>query len=326
MAARLIHVVGGGPAGSAAAIAALQEGAHVVIREKSKLPRHKVCGEFLSPGVVPLLGTLGLERDFFAGRPAAMRRMVLRIGRTAKKATLPETAWGLSRYSLDDLMLRHATVLGAELVRARADDRVRPVVMAAGRGAGEPGKGDRLFGFKAHFAGPSDDSVELYFFGGCYMGVSPVENGLTNVCGLGPERELSRFGFDIDEMVAAAPAMRERLGGLRRTIPWLNTGPLIFRNHFCDAMNESVYPAGDALSFVDPFTGSGMLSAVLSGRLAGRAAARAAPVTEYVAQCRRELHRPFEMAELMREFIGRGWAERILPLVPGWLLFRLTRP
>ena len=52
---RAVHVVGGGPAGVMAAFAAMREGAPARIFEKSAFPRHKVCGEFLSPAILPLL-------------------------------------------------------------------------------------------------------------------------------------------------------------------------------------------------------------------------------------------------------------------------------
>src|ERR1035437_10820151 len=50
---RAVHVVGGGPAGVMAAFAAMREGAGVRIFEKFAFPRHKVCGEFLSPAILP---------------------------------------------------------------------------------------------------------------------------------------------------------------------------------------------------------------------------------------------------------------------------------
>jgi len=55
-----INILGGGPAGSAAALAALREGTQVRMVEKSKLPRHKVCGEFFSPEIGPELEKLGV--------------------------------------------------------------------------------------------------------------------------------------------------------------------------------------------------------------------------------------------------------------------------
>jgi flavin-dependent dehydrogenase len=86
------------------------------------------------------------------------------------------------------------------------------------------------------------------------------------------------------------------------------------------------YPTGDALSFVDPFTGSGLLAAVRSGAMAGRAAAVRQPVAEYLRECRASLRQPFQVAGVLRRALQDGWAEKLAPLAPARLLFALTRP
>jgi flavin-dependent dehydrogenase len=48
-------VAGGGPAGSACAITAARLGAKVLLLEKDRFPRQKVCGEFVSPESLGLL-------------------------------------------------------------------------------------------------------------------------------------------------------------------------------------------------------------------------------------------------------------------------------
>ncbi|MEE8242180.1 MAG: FAD-dependent oxidoreductase, partial [candidate division NC10 bacterium] len=50
-----VLVVGGGPAGSAAAILLARAGFQVCLLDKGHFPRDKPCGEYLSPGCVPLL-------------------------------------------------------------------------------------------------------------------------------------------------------------------------------------------------------------------------------------------------------------------------------
>ena len=313
-----IDIIGGGPAGAAAALAAAREGACVHLHEKSRFPRHKVCGEFLSPEIVPLLENLCVWDDFESARPARIRRLVLRFPSREKRCTLPEAAYGLSRYALDDLLYRRArqTIGACDLPPGRR-------VIAHGRKAIAP-RGRRLFGFKAHFEGPSDDAVELYFFGRVYVGLNTVENGVTNVCGLAPEALLRERRFEIDELIAGFGPLRERIGPLRRSMDWLMTGPLVFENRF--SRPGADYLAGDALSFVDPFTGSGIVSAVLTGSLAGEAAASGMPVDEYVRRCRSRLQRPFLMSSLFRAAVVRGWAEYLAPFVPGGWLVRLTRP
>jgi flavin-dependent dehydrogenase len=318
---KCISILGGGPAGSAAALAALGQGARVRVIEKSRLPRHKVCGEFFSPEIAPELEQLGAWDAFLAAGPARVRRTVLHFGAKLKSSPLPEPAFGLSRYAFDLLLLDQARAAGADLTEP---DEESPLIVATGRRAAPTTRGQRLFGFKAHFEGPVDDAVELFFFERCYVGVSSIEAGKTNVCGLAPESFLSRFGFEYDGIVMHCPALSDRLKPLRRVTPWFSTGPLQYGQAFVGA--GQVYPAGDALSFVDPFTGSGLLAAVRSGAMAGKAAAIGQPIANYLQECRASLRQPFQVARVLRTALEGGWAERLLPLAPARLLFALTRP
>jgi flavin-dependent dehydrogenase len=187
-------------------------------------------------------------------------------------------------------------------------------------------KGKRLFGFKTHFEGSADDSVQLFFFSRCYVGVSPVEGGLTNVCGLVPEAALSARGFEIDAMLESEPALKERLKTLRRNMKWMLTAPVTPDRRLARPTGEAVFPAGDALGFVDPFTGSGILSALLTGRAAGQAAARGRSVAEYLGDCSRILSRQYCLASFLSGAISSGLARYGLGWIPGGLLFRATRP
>ncbi len=315
-----IVILGGGPAGSAAAIAARREGSAVALIEKSKFPRHKVCGEFFSPEIAAELEQLGVWDAFIAAGPARVKRMKLHFRRREKTCLLPEPAWGLSRHAFDTLLFNRAQELGAVV----ADRGPSPLVIASGRIASMTSRGGRLFGFKTHFQGPTDDAVELFFFNGCYVGISSVEGEYTNVCGLGPEDFLSRFDFDYDLVVRKSPALAARLAPLTRSMKWISTGPLRYGQAFNP--DGAQYLAGDALSFVDPFTGSGLLAAVKTGGLAGLAAARGEPVSRYLARCRASLRQPFEVASIFRKAVEGGWAEWVAPLVPGRVLFALTRP
>jgi flavin-dependent dehydrogenase len=320
-----IQILGGGLAGSVAAIAASTDGALVRLIEKSNFPRHKVCGEFLSPEIERELDALGLRDEFQQARPARIRRLILHLGNATRTCRLPEPAFGLSRFRLDHLLFERALREGAVHSRALDTTLRSPTILATGRIA-VASSGRRLFGFKAHFEGPPDDAVELFFFDGGYVGINAVEDGITNVCGLASERMLRNFGFDIDALVHSALRLERRLAPLTRTTKWLHVGPLVFRNRLRDTVEPGLYPAGDALSFVDPFTGSGMLVALRTGREAGLAAARGVSSDVYVESCRRAIARPFEVASLLRAAVSSGWAERLARLIPAPLLFRLTRP
>ena len=135
------------------------------------------------------------------------------------------------------------------------------------------------------------------------------------------------FHVSVSNMTAIVmhcPALADRLKPLRRVTPWFSTGPLQYGQAFANV--GDVYPAGDALSFVDPFTGSGLLAAVRSGAMAGKAAATGQPVAEYLRECRASLRQPFQVAGILRRALEGGWAEKLLPLAPARLLFALTRP
>jgi flavin-dependent dehydrogenase len=302
-------------------LAALADGARVRVIEKSKFPRHKVCGEFFSPEIEKDLDHLGVWNDFRRAGPARVTHLILHFGARSKTSRLPEPAWGLSRYAFDALLLDRAQSEGGEVIRESSET---PLIVAAGRRPASISRGQRLFGFKAHFEGPASDAIELFFFRGCYVGVTAIEAGRTNVCGLGPESFLSRFDFDFDAVAAQCPALADRLKPLRRSMPWISTGPLVYGQRF-DPVGVQ-YPAGDALSFVDPFTGSGLLAAVRSGALAGRAAAQSLPLPQYLASCRGSLGKPFQVASVLRGILGSGWIELLVPFAPSRLLFALTRP
>ena len=197
-----------------------------------------------------------------------------------------------------------------------------PNVIATGRNLCVA-RGDNLFGFKAHFRGPVDDAVELYFQGSTYVGLNCVEDGLTNVCGIAPEEDLRSCHFDVDLFLHQHRPVRARLGPLRRNWDWIFTGPLEFRNGLKTPL--AAYAAGDAVSFVDPFTGSGLLCAVMTGSLAGKSAAQGIPIAQYVEQCAGLLRRPFQIS-CAPSIAQTRVAGPLLRLTPANLIFNWTRP
>lgn len=330
-----VRIVGGGPAGSAAAIAALSETRSVHIVEKSCFPRHKVCGEFFSPEIAPLLESLGTWQEFLGLRPAHIKRIVLHFGARASQSQLPDGAFGLSRYEFDRLLFEKAIKAGATTARQRvaplsftAQDGLNSSdceVLAIGRKSIATA-GRRLFGFKAHFEGPVNDAVELFFFSGCYIGVSAIENGITNICGIAPEQVLRACEFHMDDLLTGWPPLTGRVRPLSRMSRWLTVGPLVFGGQWGHSPGRDIYPAGDALGFIDPFTGLGLVTAVGTGRMAGLAASRRIPVEEHLSNCRRAVRKPFYLAAVFRAILEAGLAQSLGPLIPGRYLFQMTRP
>jgi flavin-dependent dehydrogenase len=323
-------IIGGGPAGAAAALVILQAGGRPEIYEKSPFPRHKLCGEFFTPEVLPVLEQIGAAGRFLAAGPARVTHAELHFQKHSRRFRLPEPAFGLSRYVFDDLLLRTALGRGAALRRRRASFPARPAVWAIGRWIVSH-RGRRAFGFKAHFDGPAGDAVELFFFEGGYCGLCAIEGGRTNVCGLAGEDLLREYAFAPARLLGSIPHLRGRLAALTPATRWHISGPLRFG--FAEMPDAAVLAAGDAVCFVDPFSGSGLLGAVQTGAWAGNAAVESAEGADWRRCClhHRQLcfsfyRRQLAATTIIRRLLSLGWAEPLAGIVPPSLLFRLTRP
>lgn len=147
-----VAVIGAGPAGSSVAALLARHGLHVIVVERDRFPRDKLCGEFLSPEAQEALRTIGCRDNLVALAPPALTRARFTTpGGFALAVPLPGTAWGLSRIALDTALAAHARACGARVcegtvataVRAAADGtRIVEVARApGGRAIGRGGPG-----------------------------------------------------------------------------------------------------------------------------------------------------------------------------------------
>jgi flavin-dependent dehydrogenase len=148
--------------------------------------------------------------------------------------------------------------------------------------AGASPKRMPLVAFKAHLenAGGGAGVCEIYFYRGGYGGLSRVENGLSNLCFIVAARDVRGRASDAErvmrEIVMSNTRAAETLRGARVGSEWLAVALESFgRRELVPC--EGVLTVGDAASFIDPFTGSGMLMALESGELAAACIARALP-------------------------------------------------
>lgn len=111
-------IVGGGPAGAAAAIALARAGKPVCLLERKPGPHHKVCGEHISWDAARTLADLGLDLPALGAR--AVQQVSLYSGDDQINAHLPFPAWSLSRYRLDEALLQLAADAGAQVCRGLA--------------------------------------------------------------------------------------------------------------------------------------------------------------------------------------------------------------
>jgi menaquinone-9 beta-reductase len=116
-----VIVVGAGPSGSTAAYYLAQTGLNVLLIEKSRFPRDKVCGDGLTPRAVKSLIAMGVDVSEEAGW---LRNKGLRVigGGMRLELDWPElSSWpgyGLvrTRASLDEQLARRAQAAGAKLL------------------------------------------------------------------------------------------------------------------------------------------------------------------------------------------------------------------
>ena len=116
-----VIVVGAGPSGSTAAYYLAQAGLSVLLIEKSRFPRDKVCGDGLTPRAVKSLVAMGVDVSEEAGW---LRNKGLRVigGGMRLELDWPElSSWpgyGLvrTRASLDEQLARRAQAAGAKLL------------------------------------------------------------------------------------------------------------------------------------------------------------------------------------------------------------------
>src|ERR1700733_10896129 len=102
-----VVVIGGGPAGSSAAIRLARSGRRVRLYEKSHFPRPKLCGGFISPESLENLEDLnvlgGLKRE---GTVTIHRTIIASRHGILLESELNAPALSVSRSTLDELLIQ----------------------------------------------------------------------------------------------------------------------------------------------------------------------------------------------------------------------------
>jgi flavin-dependent dehydrogenase len=276
-------VAGAGPAGSACAITAAQAGARVLLLEKDRFPRHKVCGEFVSPESLGLLQRL-LGGTQFNTRPEINSSRVFVDKKTVSLPVAP-AARSIPRFELDALLFQATQSAGVQaeegitirevlrqndvfsVVTANNTFTAKAVVNATGRWSQltqyEVNAKERWIGLKAHFAEEAPpQSVDLYFFSGGYCGVQPVAANAVNAAAM-VRADAAR---SLEEVFARHPELWRRSRDWQPLFPTITTSPLYFRKP--ETESRGMMLAGDAAGFIDPFAGDGISLALHSGTVA----------------------------------------------------------
>ncbi|WP_217559086.1 NAD(P)/FAD-dependent oxidoreductase [Paenibacillus sp. GbtcB18] len=116
-----VAVLGAGLAGALMAKSLAEKGWRTLLVDRHRFPRHKVCGEFLSPEVRQTLDAAGLLDRVTALRPARVERArLISADGGYVDIPLPGTAMGLSRFRLDEALHEAAAAAGARVVTSAA--------------------------------------------------------------------------------------------------------------------------------------------------------------------------------------------------------------
>ena len=112
-------IIGGGPAGTTAALMLARANWSVAVIERMEFPRRKVCGEFVSATTLPLLKELGVSETFLENAGPEVRQVGLFVNNVILMSDMPPagtgpTGWGraLRREHLDTQLLRHVSEAG----------------------------------------------------------------------------------------------------------------------------------------------------------------------------------------------------------------------
>lgn len=137
----------------------------------------------------------------------------------------------------------------------------------------------RLVAFKAHLRGATvaAGACEIYLYPRGYGGLSRIENGLSNLCFIVAAEDVRRCNSDPEGVMRSIVMKNARAAATLKDATvhgsWLSVSLDGFGSRK-PASASGLLTIGDAASFIDPFTGSGMLMALESGELAAGVIAR----------------------------------------------------
>lgn len=359
-----IIVIGGGPAGCAAAIDLCRRGYKVILCDQAKFPRDKVCGEFISPAADPILDRLGILERIEALNPKRLKGVAISSYEGEELAIeypyLPgltgrPTSLSVPRFKLDEMFIEEARRVGVEVREQHKvtdflmDDnsvagvegwdenktsfsiRAPLVIDAGGRNSlslkkfnlkKEPVGGTKI-ALAAHWQGArlADDYCYMHVSLPGYTGISSVGNDLSNVVLVVPRNCMNGEKpdqFYLDSMMKNSQR-RKILEGAKCIEPVRGVESLAF----------SVKPVpcggllmvGDAMGFIDPFTGEGIYLSLRSSEIAAEVADEAFRKSDwsrdalkvYEIRRKKEFDKKFLLSRILQKLIyNRFFCDRVV--------------
>jgi len=299
-----IFVVGGGPAGLAAAIAARLKGFDVVVADAAEPPIDKACGEGLMPDSIEALLRLGVGID--PEQSFAFRGIRFLGAGGSVAADFPRGhGIALRRIRLHQLLIDRARELGVTLlwrthVTGIRDIRARWIIGADGensrvqRWANLDAVRSESFryGFRRHYrVGAWTDFMEIYWADNCQMYVTPVGNDEACIALITRDPHMR-----LNDAMPRFPELARRIQGAAMVDR--DRGAVTATRRLRRVYRGRIALIGDASGSVDAITGEGMGLAFRQA-LALADALVADNLDQYQAAHRRLARRPAFMAQLM---------------------------
>jgi flavin-dependent dehydrogenase len=319
-----VIIVGAGPAGIVAAIAARRLGLQAIVLDARTPPINKPCGEGILPQGFAALRILGISLAPENGFPFRGIRFV-EEDHSARADFSGATGFAVRRLELHQILVSHAIQTGVEfrwgarviridreaVTTAKERFSYRWLIGADGQnsqvrkwaGLDPRAIGRKRFGFCSHFqVRPWSDVVEVHWARGCQIFITPMAGQEVGVAvlsrdpGLRLEGALSRF-----------PILAEKLGGASQTTRELG-----------DTTSLRILPAvtrgcvaliGDASGTVDAVTGHG-LSLSFQQAIPLAEAMRLDDLAHYQHAHKNIAAVPIAMSRLMLLMSGSDWIRR----------------
>jgi flavin-dependent dehydrogenase len=293
-----VIIVGGGLAGLTSAIHLSKYLSRVVVIEKNKFPKHKVCGEYISNEVLPYLQYLELN-PFQLGAKKINKFELSTSNNKSVHCRLPLGGFGISRYKIDEALAEKAKSNGVEILQEtvtniefRNDEFIvntsrmsafksKIVIGAYGKRSGIDIKLDRDFirkkspylAVKTHVKGDfPNDLVALHNFNGGYCGASKVEDDSINLCYITDYKAFKKYK-NISEFQEKVIYENPNLKTIFENSEKVFRSPLtISQISFAEKqpVEKHILMCGDTAGLIHPLCGNGMSMAIRSAQIASQ--------------------------------------------------------